>query len=223
MSDFTLIESAYPTKDDRNKRLNRVFCTYKGEPRSISAYEHHQYPLDVSEIYLLPHTAYNDDTPWDSSKRLKISYVNNPDLNIFDIELGYMDTDHGPACLSRHPARTTAVGITVSNICDVSGRHNRSRINFYYYKPNFLEMVEGKYDDASEAWEKVRSSKAISRSVSKDLCLMQVEPGLFGLYRRGILLGVTTGLNPTFSVLDSRKKLARVYEDDILKASLKLS
>lgn len=223
MSNLTPIEIPYPNKDDRNKRLNSVFCVYKGKHSCISTLEHPQYPLDVSEVFILPHTPYAEEIPWSSQERKKITYVDNPDLNIFDISLGYMDTSHGPICLSRHPARSTSVGITQYNVCDITGKHGKSRIGFYFYKEPFFNMINDNYSKSFDAWERVRSGQTFACSISKDLCLMEVEPGLYGLYRRGILLGITTGLNPTFSVLDSRKKLSRVYEDDILATGLRLT
>lgn len=217
----TVIEQAYDSEEHKLRRLDCILAMYKGEPKLVSTRTHPTKPLSLGEVYLVPFNMYGYETPYDSPDRLKIEYVNNKDLNIFDIPMGYIDSEYEPICIGRMPTRTTQVGLSYHNVFDVSGKTGRSTVCRYFYKNQFIRMLKNDFDSPSTCWSMVRSGTK-GKAVSRDAAIGMIEPGLFGIYYRGNMLGITTGLDPTFSVLPTRKKLTSVVGDEIEALGFKL-
>lgn len=220
----TLIERSFPDYDNAYRRLDGVVCMYKDEVKLLSmrnAYGAKQ--LEPDEVYVLPYYLYSFEIPTNDVNRIRISYVKNEDLNIFDLNMGYATVQDIPICVGRLPTRTTQVGLSRENICETTGKVTRNSLIQNMFHNDIVSMFKGVYPTLNEAWPVVRSASRIGRAISPDIAVSGIEAGLYGVYYRSNLLGISTSLDPKFTVLSVKKKLARIYEDDLASKGIILN
>lgn len=210
--------SAFYGQDDKFRRLNGVFCKYKGVLYQIEA--KNNTPLD--KINIAPVITDEPNSNFLSSYGMTtISYVNNDDLD-FDLGYGYF-VNHGKLLFSaRIPARVTQHGVHVSNTTFL---HHTNPANGYSSSSHFYSLEHYKVLLGKTPFVKSFSIDAVADGgvalLGKDLAIIADDSNIFKIAACGRIIGASINKGKTFSVFD--KRLTRVFGEDLESAGVNIN
>lgn len=182
----------FTSSDDKYRRLEGCFALVEGEPYIISA--HPSNDLKPEEVFGF---RFRDKRGRDYEK---LNYT-KPEVRIKDLPLGYVDLSNQAVYVSRHPARTTSVGPSKSNLYYDAGQQG-----FYNFCNNFgysmlADLFVKKYVGMEEAVGRITSGASISVPLSNDLSIVKVGPKMYAAHYKETTLGYTKDLREPFDCI----------------------
>jgi hypothetical protein len=209
--------SIFYGQDDKFRRLNGVFCKYKGVLQQIEAKSNT--PLD--KINITPVSIDPNPNYFSPQGSMTISYVNNDDLD-FDLGYGYF-VNYGKLLFSsRLPARVTQHGVHVSNTTFL---HHSNPAKSYSSSSHFYSVEHYKVLLGKTSFIKSFSTDAVVDNgvalLGKDIAIISDDPNIFKIAACGRIIGASINKGKTFSVFD--KRLTRVFGEDLESAGVKIN